>query len=454
MSTRRTLLRGLGAAAGIAGLGLGAALVPRAGRTAGEEFRALVVVLLEGGHDGHQVLVPTDHGYAEYASSRGAGLTLSRDQLLALPGNPGGRSLALNPSLPSLRALYQQGRLAFVSNVGPLVRPVTAAAVRAGTAEVPLLLRSHHHQLGRVQGALDGGDSSGWGGRALEALPASLRHGQAAIGLSDTERRLLHGRRTPVTLSGRDFGPWWSMAYLLDPANQPTQAYRRLAQVQSTNTVRAEYARSMGIAMDDTAALYTPLLNGNDPAGDFGGGEVGEQLQRAARLLPYLKQQGVRRQVVLVSDTGFDLHRSSPGILPDMLERLDKALSAFDGAVKAAGLDNNVVTLTMSEFGRTLQPSGGDWQGDTGSDHGWGNHWWLMGGPVAGGTVHGPFPSLVLGGADDGDPAGAGVLVPTTSSDQVAAALVRWLGVPAEMLPEVFPDLVNFPTTPLPLLRA
>jgi len=77
-----------------------------------------------------------------------------------------------------------------------------------------------------------------------------------------------------------------------------------------------------------------------------------------------------------------------------------------------------------------------------------------MGGPVAGGNVVGAFPTLVLGGADDGDPGKNGRFVPTTSSDQVGATLLQWLGVSSTNFVDVFPDLVNFQNKTIPLFRS
>lgn len=446
MSTRRELLRGFGLAAAAGALGT---LAPRSAHTAGEEYRVLVVVLLQGGMDGHNVLVPGDERYAEYQAARG-NLALPRSELIDLPGSPGGRRFAMHSSLAGLQSAYQNGRLAFLANVGPLLRPVTAADVRAGTAEVPPMLGSHQAQMAAVQGALPEGDGSGWGGRALEALPPELRHGRAAFAL-DPEARLLHGRRSDVALRSNSWWPGWNIGWLRDPNNIGTQAYQRAAAQQSANLMRQEYGRTLSGVMGDVAWFNQAFDRGGDAAGDWGNTHVSGQLRTLARLLPFAKQQGLRRQICMVSDVQWDLHRELRGRQANRLLQLAKSLVAFDNHLVGAGLDQNVATLVMSEFGRTLRPFSTN---NDGSEHGWGNHWMLLGGPVAGGTVHGTFPSLVLGGADDGDPNGAGRLVPTMASDQVAATLSRWLGVAAADLETVLPNLANFQNKTLPLLRA
>jgi uncharacterized protein (DUF1501 family) len=72
-----------------------------------------------------------------------------------------------------------------------------------------------------------------------------------------------------------------------------------------------------------------------------------------------------------------------------------------------------------------------------------------MGGAVAGGQVVGRFPSLVLGGVDDGDRGNEGRFVPAVATDQFAATLMKWMGLPASALFEVFPNLRNFSQTNL-----
>ena len=109
------------------------------------------------------------------------------------------------------------------------------------------------------------------------------------------------------------------------------------------------------------------------------------------------------------------------------------------------GVNQNVVTFTESDFGRTLQPSGG---ATLGTDHAWGSHHFIMGDAVKGGDVYGTFPTQVLQGPDDAN--NRGVWIPTTSIDQYGATLANWFGVDPAKLGTVFPNLVNFAGLPLP----
>lgn len=454
MNARRTALRrlagmsALGGASGLAGLAgwLGAGAP---GTAQAADYRALVCVHLNGGCDGNDVLVPTDAAYGDYSRAR-PDIALPRSGLVSLPGSSAGHTFGVNPALGPIAPLYGSGRLAFVANVGPLIRPVTAAQVLAGTAEVPPFLLSHSDQVAIQHGWGGDEDQSGWAGRALESLPGDFAHSLAAVSIGGLQT-LLTGQRSPVTRTNPGGQCCWGHANLNRPDQLATQLVARLAQLQSPNAYEAEYARTMLRAFDDAIELQSALDRAADPAGDFPAGTLGEQMRHLARLLPVFKAQGKRRQVFLVDWGSFDTHSGQRGTgdtaLDGQLGQLAAALAAFDRSMQAAGLDSNVVTFTSSDFGRTLKPASG-----AGTDHAWGSHHMVFGGPVRGGQVHGQFPSLVLGGADDGDPEGEGRWVPTTATDQLGAAFALWLGMPDRSLHDVFPNLRNFARASLPVL--
>ncbi len=422
------------------------------GNAAAGDYRSLVVIYLDGGNDGSDCLVPTDGAYADYARCR-QNLALAKDSLLPLPTPTIGHSFGLHPALGPLRGLYEQGRLGFIANVGPLVEPCTAASILAGQSDVPPLLGSHSDQTAIVQGWGVSEDQSGWAGRGLELLPARLRHGLSAF-TWNTHRTLVQGRRSPVSYFDPEGSSWWGLGDLLRPQEAGMQMLARMAQWQSANAYEAEYARTFATGFSDATAVAKALAQAQMPSQDFGSNDrIATGLRRLASVLPVFKAQGLKRQVFQLHWGSFDTHanqRGSGSTTQDaQLDLLAKALAAFDAANRASGLDQDVVTLVMTEFGRTLRPGSGG-----GSEHGWGNHWWLFGGPVAGGQAVGSFPSLVLGGPDDSDGGKNGRLVPSLSSDQVGATLMQWLGLDPAALLDVFPLLANFPTKTLPLLRA
>lgn len=451
MNGRRRILRHL---AGLSALGGGTGLAGWLGAgglntVQAADYRAVVCVHLNGGCDGNDVLVPTDAAYGDYVRAR-PDIALPRSSLTALAGSSGGHTFAVNSALAPLAPLYASRRLAFVANVGPLIRPITAAQVLAGTAEVPPFLLSHSDQVAIQHGWGGDEDQSGWAGRALESLGGELRQSLSAVSVGN-HQTLLTGRRSRVTRTNAGGQCCWGPVDLSRPEQIGTRLVARLAQLQSPNPFEAEYARTMQRGFDDAIELQNALSLAGTPAGNFASDGIGAPLRYLAQLLPVFKAQGKRRQVFVIDWGSFDTHsnqRGSDNTQQDgQLAQLAAALAAFDQSMQVAGLGSSVLTFTMSDFGRTLKPASG-----AGTDHAWGSHHMIFGGPVLGGEVYGQFPSLVLGGADDCDPEGEGRWVPTTATDQLGATLASWLGMPLDSLYDVFPNLRNFAQARLPLL--
>jgi uncharacterized protein (DUF1501 family) len=452
MITRRRLLGsgGLLSAAGLAG---GAGLLGTwsgGGLAAGTDYRALVVLFLQGGNDGHNALIPTDAAYNDYSAARG-NLALAKSSLVPLGGTAAGHSFALHPGLAPLAPLYSQGRLAWISNVGTLVEPATAAQVLANAVDVPPFLLSHSDQVAIQQGWTVRDDTSGWAGRALEVMPSTLRQPLGAVTMG-RGRTLVQGRRSAVSFMATNGSRYWGPADLANPSSVPAQQVNQMSRWQFSNRHEAEYARTFGRAVEDSTLITRALMQASEPSADFGSSNLGGYLRALAKVLPVFKAQGYKRQVFLVEWGSFDTHANQRGSAAEtqdaQLALMARALAAFDASNQASGLDQNIATLVMSDFGRTVRPGSGG-----GSEHAWGNHWLALGGPVNGGTVHGSFPSPVLGGPDDGDRNRNGRFVPGIATDQVGATMMQWMGLDPAVFHDVFPDLANFKTKTIPLLR-
>ena len=100
------------------------------------DYKALVVVFLSGGHDGNNILVPTDSAYSDYYNARSA-LAHPKDSLITLPGNHISHKFGLSPASRPLAGLFEQKRLAVISNVGALVQPTTMSQFRSDAAKLP-----------------------------------------------------------------------------------------------------------------------------------------------------------------------------------------------------------------------------------------------------------------------------------------------------------------------------
>lgn len=412
------------------------------------DYKVLLVIQLDGGNDGNNVLVPTDAAYKDYETSRTSVLALPKDSLVSLNGTSVGHTFGLHPSLKEVAALYNQQRFAFLSNVGALVEPSNKTTVLNNQVRLPIGLLSHNDQAGFVQGAVE--DTTGWGGRGLEQLNTSLRHPCAAIAYGSS-RTLVQGRSTAVSSLLGQGATGWGSANLLMPSSATTQSLNRMGKWQSENMYEASYIRTLATALSDAELFVKADRYATSSAQDFGSSELGQKTRYVASLLPVFKSMGLRRQVIQINLGGFDTHTkqrgTERGTQDSLLATLSKVLGALDASNRENGLDQDVLTLIGTEFGRTLRPGSGE-----GSEHAWGTHWMLMGGAARGGQVHGQFPSLVLGGADDSDANKNGRLVPYYSTDQVGATVMTWMGLAVDRYDEVFPNLRNFTQKTLPVL--
>jgi uncharacterized protein (DUF1501 family) len=180
------------------------------------------------------------------------------------------------------------------------------------------------------------------------------------------------------------------------------------------------------------------------------------QMKLVARLIAGRTALGNNRQIFFVQLGGFDTHTTQiptgntqyTGGHTGLMNTLNCTLKAFRDSLVALGVWNNVVTCTASDFTRTFTANKTD--SSAGSDHAWGGHAMVMGGPVRGGRLYGKFPPLKLGSvANSIDATGSsGRWIPSTSVDQYAAVLANWLGVSTTDLPTIFPNLTRFTAAP------
>ena len=168
---------------------------------------------------------------------------------------------------------------------------------------------------------------------------------------------------------------------------------------------------------------------------EFSDNYSSKPLKQIARVIEAYNTLGQSRQTFFVQYGGWDHHFNVVGYQESMLPVVSKGLDEFKSALRELEEFENVVTFTISDFGRTLTSNG------QGSDHGWGGHHMVMGGAVKGGGLYGSYPEL-----SDSSPldVGRGVYIPTTAVEQYFAELALWFGVSPSNLDEVLPAVRNF----------
>jgi uncharacterized protein (DUF1501 family) len=215
-----------------------------------------------------------------------------------------------------------------------------------------------------------------------------------------------------------------------------SDALRALVTAPHSHLMRQELVRTTSRAIEANTSLSAALAAAPALTTAFDTtSSLASQLRMVARLISVRQALGARRQVFFVSLGGFDLHDFLVAQHPGLLTQVGGALRSFYDATVELGVAQQVTSFTASDFGRTFSSNG------DGSDHGWGSHHLVLGGAVAGGRFYGQLPVLALNGPDD---VGQGRLLPTTSVDQLAATLARWMGVSETDLGLVAPNISNY----------
>ena len=446
-TTRRRVLHALAASGLVGFVERNVALAQGA-----PDYKALVCVFQLGGNDGENTLIRYDTaGYQNYAAIRppASAINISQSQLLPIQPARGGPPFGFHPACAPLRALFNQRRLAVVANVGILAQPSAKAGLEAQTTPRPANLFSHSDQMLALQSADHRGFTRiGWGGRIADRLgafnasvlfpPLTSVNGLQTFVFGETSIPLTVPPGSLFQLNGSGPGRFQFDA-LRDAALREI-----LAQEQSNvYDLVAQLLSEEGLA---ASSVVTPILRdaGSVVSPFFANvsGQVAAQFKTIAQLIEGRAQTQLKRQVFFVAQNGYDTHGNQAGTHQSLLAELSDGIGTFQNALQALGMTDNVTTFTLSEFGRTLKPSA-----NAGTDHGWGDYTYVVGGAVKGGDFYGTLPVQALNGPDD--LGNAGRWIPTTSLEQYGATLCRWFGIAEADLPYVFPNSGAFGNTNL-----
>lgn len=412
------------------------------------DYKALVCIFLAGGNDGHNMVVPqTASQYNMYKAARGSiALPDGNAKLLPIVAKDG-TPYALNDGLSFVQPLWAQQKLAIVANAGNIVQPTSRAQYLNASVNLPTNLFSHPDQFVQMQTATAGTSSgTGWAGRVADSLNGLNGGSRFPASISMAGQQIFCAGNIVQSASlipGYDMQPSGMNVW---PATASAARQAALQQILTMDSGLAVIQAANQVQQDalDLSVLLKGLNAGSPMTTLFPGTSIGQQMKQVAQIIQLRGTTGMRRQVFFCSLGGFDTHSGQSWMQWDLLKQLSAAMNAFYLATQELGVADQVTAFTESEFGRSLQPSG------SGTDHGWGSHFLVMGGAVQGGDLYGRFPDLSLGGPDDST--GRGTLLPSTGLDQYGATLSKWFGVPDASLNAIFPNLPNFATRDLGFL--
>jgi len=399
MLTRRFFLRA--SAVAMAGVGMAPSWLVRAAAQESRRRKILVAIFQRGAADGLNVVVPFfEKRYYEMRP------TIA----VAQPGKPNGAidldgRFGLHPSLVPLEPLWKDGHLAIVEATGS-----------------PDPTRSHFDAQDFMESGTPGrltGD--GWLNRALPP-PVAGDSPLRAIALGTELPRTLRGSRPAVALRNiEQFQVRSQQASAALEAMYATTADPKLMASGKETFEAVKMLEAIG------KTPYAPA-NGAQYQGQFG-----QSLQQVARLI----KADVGVEAAFADIGGWDHHVNEAPQMTNLLQQFGGSLAAFTRDMGDRMED--IVLVTMSEFGRTAREDG-----NAGTDHGHGNVMMVLGGPVKGGQVYGRWPGLEREQLyEERD------LAVTTDFRAVLGELVRGhLGQPVD---RVFPGFA--PGGPLGLLK-
>jgi uncharacterized protein (DUF1501 family) len=430
-------------------LALNLATIGAASAQAAPAYRAIVCLFLYGGNDHTNTFIPYDQpgGYDEYLASRDT-IAIARDQLTptataAVPSQ-GGRQFAFHPSLPAFKSLWDQGKLAVVANVGPLVTPTTKTQYNNRTVPLPPKLFSHNDQQSAWQAdhAVGEGARLGWGGRVgdilagqnTNALFTCISASGGAVYLSGNSvlqyQVSSSGAISISAITGNLFSSSTASAGYRSLVTRSTAGANLFEDEIGVITNRSITANEQLRTALPAASTLVPAIPANNG--------LASQLSVVARIIAARGALGTARQVFFVSLGGFDNHDFLLSNHAGQLAQMNAAVNAFYAWLVQMNIQDQVTLFTASDFGRTLTSNG------DGSDHGWGSHHFVIGGSVLGGEVYGTFMPTAFGTSVD---VGQGSMLPGIAVDQYAATFARWLGVSDTDVPLILPNVGNFGTS-------
>jgi uncharacterized protein (DUF1501 family) len=334
-----------------------------------ETDHVLVIIQLQGGNDGLNMVIPLEN-FSNYANAR-SNIFIPEDKVLKFNNN---NKVGLNPAMTGLQTLFNDGKLKVINSVG-----------------YPQPSFSHFRATDIWMTGSDSNNvlNTGWAGRYLNYEYPNFPYGYPNSTMTDP-LAIQIGSVTSLTLQGPAVSMGMSISnptsfYNLISNNQdptpPTPAGKELSFIRQVAQQTQAYASVVKNAANAVTQQVTyPTSN-----------TLGDQLKIVARLI----KGGLKTRVYLVSYGGFDTHANqvnavdkTTGTHANLLKNVSNALKAFQDDLQYLGIEERVVGMTFSEFGRRIKSNASG-----GTDHGSAAPCFVFGKNVLGGVL-GDTPNI------------------------------------------------------------
>ncbi|RNC79597.1 MAG: DUF1501 domain-containing protein [Balneola sp.] len=342
--TRRSFLSTLGIGALGSGFMLGGLSVNAMARTkflnrlvAANNDRVLILIQLGGGNDGLNTIIPVENDV--YFQKRPT-IAITKEQSILLSDDIG-----MHPAMAALQPVWDNGNMSVIHNVG-YQNPNRS---HARSTDIWTSASDEDQNLG-----------TGWAGRFLvEDNPSFI--------LSPPEYPLGVRIGGSATLFQSEFG---NLGVTFGGASQFAQFLEQGGFYSEENVPENEFGRSLSFArkIANSSFRYLEAIQSAADAStnlvEYPNSGLANSLSVVARLI----RGGLQTKVFLVSKGGFDTHNNQGGTEgghAGLLADIANSVNAFYEDLAADELQDRALTMTFSEFGRTL-----DENSSQGTDHG------------------------------------------------------------------------------------
>ena len=365
---RRYFLKNSGIALASFGLALNAPsfLTRTLAQTGAKGKRKILVAIFQrGAMDGLNAVIP--YAESEYYSLR-PNIAIPRPKsgdattALDLDGHFG-----IHPALAPFKPIYDAGQLAIIHAVGS-----------------PDTTRSHFDAQDYMESGTPGLKSTtdGWLNRYVQSKADPKASPFRAVAMGANMPRAMQGKAPTLAISNlNDFGIRAGNAAVNQTVQGGFEAMYAQTASEALRGTGRETFEAVKLLKEVNPNQYQPAQGVTYPRGAYG-----ERLKQVAQLI----KSNIGLEVAFADIGGWDTHvaeGAAQGQLANRLTEFGQGIAALYADLKDRA--DEVVILTMTEFGRTAKENG-----NRGTDHGHASAMFLLGGNVKGGKVYGKWPGL------------------------------------------------------------
>jgi uncharacterized protein (DUF1501 family) len=384
----------------------------------------LVMIQLAGGNDGLNMVIPVST-YSNYYNAR-TNIAIPQNRILSLSGVT---ATGLHPSMTGLQNIFNAGNMKIIQAVG-----------------YPQPNFSHFRATDIWMSGSNSDQQvfSGWAGRYLNyeypnfpnGYPSASDPDPLAIQIGTTTTLTTQGPTINLAMSITNPNSFYNLLSGTTDPVPDTPAGKELKFVRLVNQQTQKYSSVIRTAANAVTQQVTYPTNNS----------LGDQLKVVARLI----KGGLKTRIYMVSFGGFDNHSvqvnaadTTIGTHATLLQRVSDAIKAFQDDLQFLQIQNRVIGMTYSEFGRRIKSNS-----SVGTDHGAAAPLFVFGNMVASGVL-GDNPTIPTNATVNDN-----VPMQYDFRSIYSTILEKWFCLDKTVVAGLYPPNINNQLQSLPLFKS